>query len=230
MGLVDDGEEVFLLEKYAVEKTKEGHAYLEQLKGEDKRLACEVMDYVEKAALMPEQTIIIELTLLKKFVDGLKVGQDVASVVADPESFANAAIAEIGESVRQNRHLTSLMSGFALSGVLLLVQGLFDLVRALSSGGAVMATQTTLDAGHMLALIFILVAARFFVAGDKKTGYSDAKKSAQRSAVVAVLLVLALAALLLPMLDAYTVVTIQSAYLVLFGLAIALVARLGTRL
>lgn len=218
------------MRKYEVEKTKEGHAYLEQLTGEDKHLACEVMDYVEEAKLMPEQTIIIELTLLKKFVDEKAVGRDVASMVADPESFARAAISEIGESVRQDRHLATLMSGLALCALVLLVRSGYDLIAALSSGMAFMSAQTSLDAGHMLALVCILVASRFFVVGDKKEDYSDAKKANRRSWMVVIFVMLALLLIALPVFDSYVIVTLASVYIVLFSLVLLVVGRLGSRL
>ena len=81
---------------------------------------------------------------------------------------------------------------------------------------------TTLDLGHLLACIAILVGVRILVAGDRKIDFEDVSKMRKRKAFAGVAGGLAVLALLLPGFE--RVVVLQMASVAIMGFAVLLLA------
>lgn len=217
-----------------IEQSEQAKALYAQLEAEEKSLVRQVLTIIDDAPLMPEQSLLIELGVLGALLDAVAAGQKVPAVIGEPAAYAQRAIDEIGEEVRRDRHIGALMGGIAICAIVLLVFSLYDIVRGLIAGMALMAVQTSLDLGHVICFIcFICVLAgtRFFVMGDKRADYNEKKRAQRRTQLVGFLFILGFIALLAAIFaDLPVVLTVPSVYTLVLSLVLILLWKLSGRL
>ena len=211
---------------FEVEKTAQGKALLAHFTKEDEALINQLMQRIESASLIAEQKAIIELTLLERLEEAKK-SQDLKSFVGDVNAYADAAIAEISESIRQKQHISALTGGIALCAVILLFRSGFDLISGMISGKGLLDCMTALDLGHVIAIITILVIARVIVAGDKKSEYNDAKKARRRMELVGLGAIIAVVVLLVPYFGTIVILNTAALYVLIFSLVLLLLWKLS---
>lgn len=214
-----------------IEESEQAQALYALIGEDDKRRVREVLTRVEQADLIPEQTLLIQLNVITGLQEKVKAGASVAETIGDSDAFADAAIAEIGEAVRQSRHIGALMGGLAICAfVLLLVSGV-GLVRGLIAGRAVMTIMSTLNLGHVLCFIAVLASCLVLVMGDKKASYNDPKKMRTRTQIVGLLFIAGFVALQFGIFGNLTaVLTVPALYLLIASLVMLVLWKLSGRL
>lgn len=214
-----------------IEQSEQAKALYAQLDDEEKSLVRQVLTIIDDAPLMPEQSLLIELGVLGSLLDAVAAGQKVPAVIGEPAAYAQRAIDEIGEEVRRDRHIGALMGGIAICAIVLLVFSLYDIVRGLIAGMALMAVQTSLDLGHVICFICVLAGTRFFVMGDKRADYNEKKRAQRRTQLVGFLFILGFIALLAAIFAELPVVlTVPSVYTLVLSLVLILLWKLSGRL
>ena len=214
-----------------IEQSEQAKALYAQLDAEEKSLVRQVLTIIDDAPLMPEQSLLIELGVLGSLLDAVAAGQKVPAVIGEPAAYAQRAIDEIGEEVRRDRHIGALMGGIAICAIVLLVFSLYDIVRGLIAGMALMAVQTSLDLGHVICFICVLAGTRFFVMGDKRADYNEQKRAQRRTQLVGFLFILGFIALLAAIFAELPVVlTVPSVYTLVLSLVLILLWKLSGRL
>ncbi len=202
--------------RFEVDKTDEGKALHSHFFGPDAETADSVLEYIEQAPLMPEQRLIVELTVLKR-LDESREKQTVQVDVGDPKAYAEEAVREIGEDVRRQRHIGALTGGLALCAMILILRSGTDLVLGLIKNQSIFEIPTALDLGHWIAFLCILASTRILVIGDKKPSYSDPKKVQRRLQFVGGGVIIALAVMAIPYFSKFMVFETLSIYVLLCG-------------
>lgn len=217
--------------KLEIEQSEQAKKLFALLSKDDKALVRDVLQRVDQASLMPEQSLIIQLNIIELLTAEVQGGGSVAARIADPEAFAARAIAEIGEEVRQQRHIGALMGGIAICAIVLLVFSAYSLIRGLIAGTALMSITTALNVGHVVCFIAVLAGTRFFVMGDKKAEYNDPRQARRRTQIVGFLFIIAFAALLVAVFASVPVViTAPSLVLLIVALVLLLLWKFSGRL
>ena len=217
--------------KLEIEQSKQAKALYAQLNAEEKALVRSVLSTIDNAPLMPEQSLLIELSVLETLLKAVAEGERVAAVIGDADAYAERAIREIGEEVRRDRHIGALMGGIALCAIVLLVLGVWGIVRGLSDGQAPLDCLATLNIGHVICFIAILAGTRFFVIGDKRPDYDDVKKARNRTQLVGFLFIVGFLALVAAVfVDLPVVLTLPALYLVIAALVLLLLWKLSGKL
>lgn len=217
--------------KLEIEQSKQAKALYAQLNAEEKALVRSVLSTIDNAPLMPEQSLLIELSVLETLLKAVAEGERVAAVIGDADAYAERAIREIGEEVRRDRHIGALMGGIALCAIVLLVLGIWGIVRGQSDGQAPLDCLATLNIGHVICFIAILAGTRFFVIGDKRPDYNDVKKARNRTQLVGFLFIVGFLALVAAVfVDQPVVLTLPALYLVIAALVLLLLWKLSGKL
>lgn len=214
-----------------IEQYEQAKTLFALLNKEDKALVRDVLQRVDQARLMPEQSLIIQLNIIEQLTDEVKNGGSVAAHIGDVDAYTQRVIAEIGEEVRQQRHIGALMSGIAICAIVLLAFSAYSLIRGLVAGTALMSITTALNIGHVVCFIAVLAGTRFFVMGDKKADYNDLRKARRRTQVVGFLFIIAFAALLVAVFaDVPVVITAPSILLLVVALVLLVLWKFSGRL
>lgn len=214
-----------------IEQYEQAKTLFALLNKEDKALVRDVLQRVDQARLMPEQSLIIQLNIIEQLTDEVKNGGSVAAHIGDVDAYTQRVIAEIGEEVRQQRHIGALMSGIAICAMVLLAFSAYSLIRGLIAGTALMSITTALNIGHVVCFIAVLAGTRFFVMGDKKADYNDLRKARRRMQVVGFLFIIAFAALLVAVFaDVPVVITAPSILLLVVALVLLVLWKFSGRL
>lgn len=214
-----------------IEQYEQAKTLFALLNKEDKALVRDVLQRVDQARLMPEQSLIIQLNIIEQLTDEVKNGGSVAAHIGDVDAYTQRVIAEIGEEVRQQRHIGALMGGIAICAMVLLAFSAYSLIRGLIAGTALMSITTALNIGHVVCFIAVLAGTRFFVMGDKKADYNDLRKARRRMQVVGFLFIIAFAALLVAVFaDVPVVITAPSILLLVVALVLLVLWKFSGRL
>lgn len=217
--------------KLEIEQSDQAKALFAQLAESDRTLVRKVLTIIDSAPLMPEQSLLVQLGVLEELLTAVKEGARVSAVIGEPEAFAQRAIAEIGEDVRRDRHIGALMGGIAICAIVLLVLGVWGIVRGLADGQPPLDCLATLNIGHVICLIAILAGTRFFVIGDKRPDYNDVKKARNRTQLVGFLFIVGFLALVAAVfVDLPVVRTLPALYLVIAALVLLLLWKLSGKL
>lgn len=214
-----------------IEQYEQAKTLFALLNKEDKAFVRDVLQRVDQARLMPEQSLIIQLNIIEQLTDEVKNGGSVAAHIGDVDAYTQRVIAEIGEEVRQQRHIGALMGGIAICAMVLLAFSAYSLIRGLIAGAALMSITTALNIGHVVCFIAVLAGTRFFVMGDKKADYNDLRKARRRMQVVGFLFIIAFAALLVAVFaDVPVVITAPSILLLVVALVLLVLWKFSGRL
>lgn len=214
-----------------IEQYEQAKTLFALLNKEDKAFVRDVLQRVDQARLMPEQSLIIQLNIIEQLTDEVKNGGSVAAHFGDVDAYTQRVIAEIGEEVRQQRHIGALMGGIAICAMVLLAFSAYSLIRGLIAGTALMSITTALNIGHVVCFIAVLAGTRFFVMGDKKADYNDLRKARRRMQVVGFLFIIAFAALLVAVFaDVPVVITAPSILLLVVALVLLVLWKFSGRL
>lgn len=214
-----------------IEQYEQAKTLFALLNKEDKAFVRDVLQRVDQARLMPEQSLIIQLNIIEQLTDEVKNGGSVAAHIGDVDAYTQRVIAEIGEEVRQQRHIGALMGGIAICAMVLLAFSAYSLIRGLIAGTALMSITTALNIGHVVCFIAVLAGTRFFVMGDKKADYNDLRKARRRMQVVGFLFIIAFAALLVAVFaDVPVVITAPSILLLVVALVLLVLWKFSGRL
>lgn len=214
-----------------IEQSDQAKALYARIDEDDKARVRDVLVRIDTASLMPEQSLIIELNVLERLLDAVNAGTTVEAHIGDPDRYAQAIIAEIGEDVRRERHIGALMAGIAICAIVLLAFSAYSLVRGLLAGIALTQITTALNIGHIICFIAVLAGTRFFVMGDKQPEYNDPKKARTRMQLVGFLFIVAFLALLVAIFaDVPVVLTVPSLYLFVIALVLLLLWKLSGKL
>ena len=214
-----------------IEQSDQAKALYARIDEDDKARVRDVLVRIDTASLMPEQSLIIELNVLERLLDAVNAGTTVEAHISDPDRYAQAIIAEIGEDVRRERHIGALMAGIAICAIVLLAFSAYSLVRGLLAGTALTQITTALNIGHIICFIAVLAGTRFFVMGDKQPEYNDPKKARTRMQLVGFLFIVAFLALLVAIFaDVPVVLTVPSLYLFVIALVLLLLWKLSGKL
>lgn len=214
-----------------IEQYEQAKTLFALLNKEDKAFVRDVLQRVDQARLMPEQSLIIQLNIIEQLTDEVKNGGSVAAHIGDVDAYTQRVIAEIGEEVRQQRHIGALMGGIAICAMVLLAFSAYNLIRSLIAGTALMSITTALNIGHVVCFIAVLAGTRFFVMGDKKADYNDLRKARRRMQVVGFLFIIAFAALLVAVFaDVPVVITAPSILLLVVALVLLVLWKFSGRL
>lgn len=214
-----------------IEQYEQAKTLFALLNKEDKAFVRDVLQRVDQARLMPEQSLIIQLNIIEQLTDEVKNGGSVAAHFGDVDAYTQRVIAEIGEEVRQQRHIGALMGGIAICAIVLLAFSAYSLIRGLIAGTALMSITTALNIGHVVCFIAVLAGTRFFVMGDKKADYNDLRKARRRMQVVGFLFIIAFAALLVAVFaDVPVVITAPSILLLVVALVLLVLWKFSGRL
>lgn len=214
-----------------IEQSNQAKALYARIDEDDKARVRDVLVRIDTASLMPEQSLIIELNVLERLLDAVNAGTTVEAHIGDPDRYAQAIIAEIGEDVRRERHIGALMAGIAICAIVLLAFSAYSLVRGLLAGTALTQITTALNIGHIICFIAVLAGTRFFVMGDKQPEYNDPKKARTRMQLVGFLFIVAFLALLVAIFaDVPVVLTVLSLYLFVIALVLLLLWKLSGKL
>lgn len=214
-----------------IEQYEQAKTLFALLNKEDKTFVRDVLQRVDQARLMPEQSLIIQLNIIEQLTDEVKNGGSVAAHIGDVDAYTQRVIAEIGEEVRQQRHIGALMGGIAICAMVLLAFSAYSLIRGLIAGTALMSITTALNIGHVVCFIAVLAGTRFFVMGDKKADYNDLRKARRRMQVVGFLFIIAFAALLVAVFaDVPVVITAPSILLLVVALVLLVLWKFSGRL
>lgn len=214
-----------------IEQYEQAKTLFALLNKEDKALVRDVLQRVDQARLMPEQSLIIQLNIIEQLTDEVKNGGSVTAHIGDVDAYTQRVIAEIGEEVRQQRHIGALMGGIAICAMVLLAFSAYSLIRGLIAGTALMSITTALNIGHVVCFIAVLAGTRFFVMGDKKADYNDLRKARRRMQVVGFLFIIAFAALLVAVFaDVPVVITAPSILLLVVALVLLVLWKFSGRL
>lgn len=214
-----------------IEQSDQAKALYARIDEDDKARVRDVLVRIDTASLMPEQSLIIELNVLERLLDAVNAGTTVEAHIGDPDRYAQAIIAEIGEDVRRERHIGALMAGIAICAIVLLAFSAYSLVRGLLAGTALTQITTALNIGHIICFIAVLAGTRFFVMGDKQPEYNDPKKARTRMQLVGFLFIVAFLALLVAIFaDVPVVLTVPSLYLFVIALLLLLLWKLSGKL
>lgn len=214
-----------------IEQYEQAKTLFALLNKEDKALVRDVLQRVDQARLMPEQSLIIQLNIIEQLTNEVKNGGSVAAHFGDVDAYTQRVIAEIGEEVRQQRHIGALMGGIAICAMVLLAFSAYSLIRGLIAGTALMSITTALNIGHVVCFIAVLAGTRFFVMGDKKADYNDLRKARRRMQVVGFLFIIAFAALLVAVFaDVPVVITAPSILLLVVALVLLVLWKFSGRL
>lgn len=214
-----------------IEQSDQAKALYARIDEDDKARVRDVLVRIDTASLMPEQSLIIELNVLERLLDAVNAGTTVEAHIGDPDRYAQAIIAEIGEDVRRERHIGALMAGIAICAIVLLAFSAYSLVRGLLAGTALTQITTALNIGHIICFIAVLAGTRFFVMGDKQPEYNDPKKARTRMQLVGFLFIVAFLALLVAIFaDVPVVLTVPSLYLFVIALVLLLLWKLSGKL
>lgn len=217
--------------KLEIEQSDQAKALFAQLSESDRTLVRKVLTIIDSAPLMPEQSLFVQRGVLEELLTAVKEGARISAVIGEPEAFAQRAIAEIGEDVRRDRHIGALMGGIAICAIVLLVLGVWGIVRGLSDGQAPLDCLATLNIGHVICFIAILAGTRFFVIGDKRPDYNDVKKARNRTQLVGFLFIVGFLALVAAVfVDLPVVLTLPALYLVIAALVLLLLWKLSGKL
>lgn len=214
-----------------IEQYEQAKTLFALLNKEDKAFVRDVLQRVDQARLMPEQSLIIQLNIIEQLTDEVKNGGSVTAHIGDVDAYTQRVIAEIGEEVRQQRHIGALMGGIAICAMVLLAFSAYSLIRGLIAGTALMSITTALNIGHVVCFIAVLAGTRFFVIGDKKADYNDLRKARRRMQVVGFLFIIAFAALLVAVFaDVPVVITAPSILLLVVALVLLVLWKFSGRL
>lgn len=214
-----------------IEQYEQAKTLFALLNKEDKAFVRDVLQRVDQARLMPEQSLIIQLNIIEQLTDEVKNGGSVAAHIGDVDAYTQRVIAEIGEEVRQQRHIGALMGGIAICAMVLLAFSAYSLIRGLIAGTVLMSITTALNIGHVVCFIAVLAGTRFFVVGDKKADYNDLRKARRRMQVVGFLFIIAFAALLVAVFaDVPVVITAPSILLLVVALVLLVLWKFSGRL
>lgn len=214
-----------------IEQYEQAKTLFALLNKEDKAFVRDVLQRVDQARLMPEQSLIIQLNIIEQLTNEVKNGGSVAAHIGDVDAYTQRVIAEIGEEVRQQRHIGALMGGIAICAMVLLAFSAYSLIRGLIAGTALMSITTALNIGHVVCFIAVLAGTRFFVMGDKKADYNDLRKARRRMQVVGFLFIIAFAALLVAVFaDVPVVITAPSILLLVVALVLLVLWKFSGRL
>lgn len=214
-----------------IEQYEQAKTLFALLNKEDKAFVRDVLQRVDQARLMPEQSLIIQLNIIEQLTDEVKNGGSVTAHIGDVDAYTQRVIAEIGEEVRQQRHIGALMGGIAICAMVLLAFSAYSLIRGLIAGTALMSITTALNIGHVVCFIAVLAGTRFFVVGDKKADYNDLRKARRRMQVVGFLFIIAFAALLVAVFaDVPVVITAPSILLLVVALVLLVLWKFSGRL
>lgn len=214
-----------------IEQYEQAKTLFALLNKEDKAFVRDVLQRVDQARLMPEQSLIIQLNIIEQLTDEVKNGGSVAAHIGDVDVYTQRVIAEIGEEVRQQRHIGALMGGIAICAIVLLAFSAYSLICGLIAGTALMSITTALNIGHVVCFIAVLAGTRFFVMGDKKADYNDLRKARRRMQVVGFLFIIAFAALLVAVFaDVPVVITAPSILLLVVALVLLVLWKFSGRL
>lgn len=217
--------------KLEIEQSDQAKALFALLEEDEKRTVRAVLRRIDQADLMPEQSLLIQLNVIESLQDKLNHGGRVVDIIVDSEAYADDAIAEIGEEVRQSRHIGALMGGIAVCAFILLCISGISLIRGCIADAALMTISASLNLGHVVCFIAILAGCLFFVKGDKKAGYNDPKKARTRTQLVGFLFIVAFIALLAAIFANLPVVlTIPALYLLIASLVFLVLWKLSGRL
>ena len=214
-----------------IEQYEQAKTLFALLNKEDQAFVRDVLQRVDQARLMPEQSLIIQLNIIEQLTDEVKNGGSVTAHIGDVDAYTQRVIAEIGEEVRQQRHIGALMGGIAICAIVLLAFSAYSLIRGLIAGMALMSITTALNIGHVVCFIAVLAGTRFFVMGDKKADYNDLRKARRRMQVVGFLFIIAFAALLVAVFaDVPVVITAPSILLLVVALVLLVLWKFSGRL
>lgn len=214
-----------------IEQYEQAKTLFALLNKEDEAFVRDVLQRVDQARLMPEQSLIIQLNIIEQLTDEVKNGGSIAAHIGDVDAYTQRVIAEIGEEVRQQRHIGALMGGIAICAIVLLAFSAYSLIRGLIAGTALMSITTALNIGHVVCFIAVLAGTRFFVMGDKKADYNDLRKARRRMQVVGFLFIVAFAALLVAVFaDVPVVITAPSILLLVVALVLLVLWKFSGRL
>lgn len=220
-----------MTDRLEIEDAEQCKALFALLNDDEKRTVRAVLEHVDVAHLMPEQSLLIQLGILERLLHDVQSGMPLASLITDSDAYAEAAIADIGEDVRQQRHVGALMGGIALCALVLLVLSLYGIARGLANGQALMACTTSLDLGHVICFIAFLAGTRFFVMGDKNAEYNDPKKARTRTQLVGFLFIVGFLALVASaFFDLPVVLVLPSVYVLVAALFLLILWKLSGKL
>ena len=211
---------------FEVEQTAQGKELLACFTNKDAELISKLMERIEAADLRVEQKIIIELTLLERLNDEKKA-HDLADVVGDIDTYADSAIAEIGEAIRQKQHISVLTTGIAICAIILLLRSGIDLIKGLIAGNSIGMCMTSIDVGHVIAIIIVLVCARWMVAGDKKGACNDSDKMHRRMNIIGIGAIIALVVLFIPYFNTIVVLQTASIYIAICAIVMLILWKLS---
>lgn len=214
--------------RFEVDKTEQGQALHSRFSGDEAVLVDAVLEHIEAASLMPEQRIIIEVTLLER-LDEARQNSSLKEVIGDVATYADAAIAEIGESVRRQRHIGAVTAGLAFCAVIMIVRCGMDLISGLMQGTPFLDCQTALNVGHFIAFVALLLSTRLLVVGDKKASYNDPRKAQRRLQLVGVGVIIALVVMAIPYFDKFVIVQMASVYILAFAVLLLVIWKLSAR-
>ncbi len=220
-----------MADRLEIENAEQCKALFALLNDSEKQTVRAVLRYIDEANLMPEQSLLVELGVLEKLLHDVQAGSTIAALITDIDAYAEAAIKEIGEEVRRERHIGALMGGIALCAIVLLVLGLYGIARGLANGQALMACTTSLDLGHVICFIAFLAGTRFFVMGDKNANYNDPRKARNRTQLVGFLFIVGFLALVASaFFDLPVVLVLPSVYVLVAALLLLVLWKLSGRL
>ena len=211
---------------FEVEQTAQGKELLACFTGKDVALIKALLQRVEVADLRVEQKIIIELTILERLNEAKKEN-DLNQVVGDIDAYATAAISEIGEAIRQKQHISVLTTGIAICAAILLLRSGIDLIMGVIAGTGIGQCMTNIDVGHVIAIIIVLVCARWMVAGDRKGVCNDSEIMHRRMNIAGIGAIIALVVLFVPYFNTIVVLQTASIYVAICALVMLIVWKLS---
>lgn len=208
-------------ESFEISKSKEDASLLAQFKGEDECLVEKMLAYIEAKEADSALRLVQERRLLAVLTEDCKE-MPIKDVIDDVEAYTDAVLKQPVTMAREKRHIGVQTMGLALCALVLLVRSGIDILNGYRAGGGLLACVTTLDLGHLIACIAILVGVRILVAGDRKADFEEASKRRKRKIFAGVAAVAAVLALFLPVFG--RVVVLQMASAAILGFAVLLLA------
>lgn len=208
-------------ENFEILKSEKDAPLLARFQGEDACLVEKMLVHIEAKENNQALRLAQERQLLVTLTEDCK-GMPVKDVVDDVEAYTDAVLRQPFNNAREKRHIGAQTMGLAFCALVLLVRSGIDFLNGYRAGSGPMACVTTLDLGHPLACIAILVGVRILVAGDRKIDFEDVSKMRKRKAFAGVAGGLAVLALLLPGFE--RVVVLQMASVAIMGFAVLLLA------
>lgn len=220
-----------MAKRFESEESPQAQALYAVLDEDERKIVHAVIAHIAAADLPPAHSLFIQRSVLEHLLAEVRAGRRIAFLIDDTTAYAETAIAEIGEALRQQRHIGTLMSGIALCAIVLLITSVVGLWRGMADGIALTDCTATLNVGHVICLIAILAGARFFVMGDKSSQYNDLKRARRRSILVGTFFTIALIALIVAFVVKLPVVlSVPAVYLIAASLVLIALWKLSAKL